>query len=218
MHLTLRHHAYQAHQPSGHFHNDVASITLTIDGVPVFIDPGSFVYTAWPYWRNRFRSAAMHNGMSIQDHEPTPFDTHLFSLRQPVAKALLAHGNQLITEHTLYARFGLTAQRSITYDAQEVCVRDIWLSDNHDVIPLTSYWCWLLHPDIQVKQINPSDWHMLYQDQLLCRMQTDYPLELEQAYASLQYGQKVTTHVLIGRQPLVRNSVHYTRIVIDNLH
>ena len=57
-HITLRHHAYNALQPTGHFHNDIGSITLAVNGIPVIIDPGSFVYTPSAMWRNYFRSVA----------------------------------------------------------------------------------------------------------------------------------------------------------------
>ena len=60
-HITMRHHAYRRRQPSGHFHNDVGSVTLAIDGIPILVDPGSFIYTPSRVWRNRFRSASMHN-------------------------------------------------------------------------------------------------------------------------------------------------------------
>ncbi len=37
-HLTLRHHAYNALQPSGHFHNDIGSVTLAVNRIPVIVD------------------------------------------------------------------------------------------------------------------------------------------------------------------------------------
>jgi hypothetical protein len=47
-----------------HAHDDQLSMDLTIDGVAVARDPGTFVYTASPRWRREYRSAAVHAGPS----------------------------------------------------------------------------------------------------------------------------------------------------------
>jgi hypothetical protein len=44
----------------GHGHNDLSSYELSY-GVPFVVDPGTFVYTADPAERDRFRSASAHN-------------------------------------------------------------------------------------------------------------------------------------------------------------
>jgi len=53
----------------GHCHNDKLSIELNIDERDIYIDPGTFVYTAWPEMRNTFRSVKYHNTMVVEDHE-----------------------------------------------------------------------------------------------------------------------------------------------------
>lgn len=44
-----------------HAHCDQLALTVSLDGRPVMIDPGSYLYTPDPESRNRFRSAASHN-------------------------------------------------------------------------------------------------------------------------------------------------------------
>jgi len=82
-HVTLRHHAYNALQPSGHFHNDIGSITLAVNGIPVIVDPGSFVYTPSTQWRNDFRSVAVHNTSFLDGIEPVLLTDELFALNIP---------------------------------------------------------------------------------------------------------------------------------------
>ena len=52
-----------------HKHNDLLGFEYHIDGVPVFVDPGSYVYTPDPAARNLFRSTRSHNTLCIDDVE-----------------------------------------------------------------------------------------------------------------------------------------------------
>ncbi len=53
----------------GHAHNDQLSFELSLNGVPLIVDPGTFVYTPFPVERRRFRSTAMHNTLAIEGRE-----------------------------------------------------------------------------------------------------------------------------------------------------
>jgi hypothetical protein len=48
----------------GHAHADALSFDLTVDGLPVLVDPGTFTYTD-AKWRDSFRSTAAHNAVSV---------------------------------------------------------------------------------------------------------------------------------------------------------
>ncbi|MEM3433401.1 MAG: alginate lyase family protein [Candidatus Methanomethyliaceae archaeon] len=66
----------------GHAHNDKLSFELCIGGEDVIVDPGTYVYTLHPNWRNLFRSTAYHNTIvaNYQDQNPISEDK-LFYLR-----------------------------------------------------------------------------------------------------------------------------------------
>jgi hypothetical protein len=49
----------------GHAHADALAVTITLAGRPLFIDPGTATYTMSPEMRDRFRSTAMHNTLTI---------------------------------------------------------------------------------------------------------------------------------------------------------
>jgi hypothetical protein len=44
----------------GHFHNDQLLVELDIGGMPVISDPGTYIYSALPDVRNRYRSVSAH--------------------------------------------------------------------------------------------------------------------------------------------------------------
>ncbi len=49
----------------GHAHADALSLTLTVRDLPLIIDPGTATYTADSALRDRFRSTALHNTVTI---------------------------------------------------------------------------------------------------------------------------------------------------------
>jgi hypothetical protein len=65
---------------AGHAHADALSLTLSLDGKPFLIDPGTATYTMDPEVRNRFRSTPSHNAVTIDDRPQAiprgPFHWH----------------------------------------------------------------------------------------------------------------------------------------------
>ncbi|MGQ0647618.1 MAG: alginate lyase family protein, partial [Gemmatimonadaceae bacterium] len=49
----------------GHAHADALALDLTVRGTPVFVDPGTATYTGSAEQRDRFRSSAAHNTVTI---------------------------------------------------------------------------------------------------------------------------------------------------------
>lgn len=58
----------------GHGHNDCLSFTASLDGTPLVVDPGSYVYTSDFQARNRFRSTFAHNTPGIDGEEINRFN------------------------------------------------------------------------------------------------------------------------------------------------
>jgi hypothetical protein len=66
----------------GHSHNDILSYELSIDGVPLVIDSGTYAYTFDVRARNAFRSTRAHNTVIVDGAEIHPLDqARVFELR-----------------------------------------------------------------------------------------------------------------------------------------
>jgi len=64
----------------GHAHNDQLSLELSLDGVDLIADPGTYLYTPLPERRNAYRSSRAHFGPQLEGHEPGRLDLGLFQL------------------------------------------------------------------------------------------------------------------------------------------
>lgn len=65
----------------GHSHNDKLSFELHLESKDIIVDPGTYLYTPNPKWRQQFRSTAYHNTVEVNDKEQNRFRSSLFELR-----------------------------------------------------------------------------------------------------------------------------------------
>ncbi len=105
-----------------HAHNDQLAIELWIEGKTLVTDPGTWIYTALPEERNRYRSAAAHFAPRVAGHEPSRLDGGLFVLRDSALARCLYFGPRgFAGEH---GGFGAPVLRAITLEADRVLVED----------------------------------------------------------------------------------------------
>lgn len=56
-----------------HSHNDKLGVELYISGKAILTDPGSYIYTPLPEWRDSFRSVSAHNTIQVEGEEQNRF-------------------------------------------------------------------------------------------------------------------------------------------------
>lgn len=107
-----------------HKHNELLSFEYHVDGVPVIVDPGSYVYTSDFSARNRFRSTAYHNTLmidGIEQNETNPdWIFRLFESANPEHVKFAEQGDSAIYvgRHSGYQRTSAKAihERRFEYD------------------------------------------------------------------------------------------------------
>jgi hypothetical protein len=112
-----------------HAHNDQLSMSLEIDGVQILSDPGTFLYTPSAKERNRYRSAAAHNGPRLNTVEPGDLEQGLFRLQDRAHARCLYFGERGFLG--MHEGFGVPVFRRIAFDGGEIVVDD-WFDGSPD--------------------------------------------------------------------------------------
>lgn len=178
VHVSLRHYFFNKQSPTAHVHNDVNSITLAINGIPVIVDPGSFVYTPSVYWRNYFRSIHRHNSFYYESEEPNHLDEKIFYLK---VKENIQKFN-----------------RTISYKEDCLELIDIISPDAKNNIVV---WNFTLAPYIEAQQKN-NECYFYYEKKLLATMQSDLDFTFFDGLVSFTYGSKQKTVCLKARKKI----------------
>jgi hypothetical protein len=114
LHLAVRCGPNGQNGYGGHAHNDQLSIELSVDGLPIIVDSGSYLYTPVPEKRNLFRSTAMHNTLLVAGKEQNAWHegpSGLFRMsNQAQAHIIQVNGSKFAGEHH---GFGFTHRRTI---------------------------------------------------------------------------------------------------------
>ena len=106
----------------GHAHNDKLSFELMLNGEDVIVDPGTYCYTPYPEWRNKFRSTGYHNTAIVNDIEQNLLSKNLFSLDCGVLvrfATLEEKSDQIIFKGSIELPGGALFAREIKYDKNQ---------------------------------------------------------------------------------------------------
>lgn len=113
---------------AAHGHADALSLTLCIDGDPVLVDPGTWLYGSGREWRDWFRSTPAHNTLNLEGQSQSiisgPFN---WSHKAQATLVESQHGLpwKLRALHDGYrSRFGIVHQRTVTGEVDGILVTD----------------------------------------------------------------------------------------------
>jgi hypothetical protein len=188
-----------------HKHNDLLSFELYAGDKAFIVDPGSYVYTRHPEWRNRFRSTLSHNTVVIDTHEQNRFqDARLFAMAEDAAVIVHAWSSTpemdwLDVEHTGYGRLAppVRHRRIFRFDKGpgRWDIIDILIGAGDHTAD------WYLHFDhrIALEPVGEGIFRTCCSGtDLVIAMSADIPLDfkVEDGWVSRRYGCKLAAKVL----------------------
>lgn len=182
-HIALRHHAYHPRQPSAHFHHDAGSITLAYRGQPILIDPGSYIYSSDPAWRNFFRAPEQHNRIYSTDQLAEP---DLFALTIDQAQAIL---NQRLA--TVFSAGSARINREIMVGKQSVAISDKITAPARTELGIN----FIFDPAITLKK-EGDGWQIILPDGTALFMRTTFDCTIIKSWYAPFYGVKKETLAL----------------------
>lgn len=180
----------------GHSHNDQLSLELQIDGQDIFIDPGTYLYTADYKERNLFRSTAYHNTLKVLNDEQNPIeDQHMFRLFDNTKSKLISFeqsSNEVIfiAEHSGYfEKYGVIYNRKIIYNLIEKKIKII--DSINKAVESKIYWILNDNTTFKVSDNNK----MIINNNI--EVHFDNPFQMEDTFISPQYGKKVKSNKIL---------------------
>lgn len=146
---------------AGHAHADALGIDLALEGIPLFVDPGTGSYTADSVARDYYRSSAVHNTVNLDERsssEPGPTAFRWATMARATSREWLSSSqfDFFRGSHDGYGRLPSPAQheRSVLFLKQRYwIVRDRIVSSGPHRIGL-HFHC---SPSIVVDQIGPKE-------------------------------------------------------------
>ncbi|MGK6315676.1 heparinase II/III family protein [Neorhizobium sp. DT-125] len=113
---------------AAHGHADALSVTLFLDGDPVLVDPGTWLYGSGGVWRNWFRSTPAHNTLNLAAEDQSVM-SGAFNWSHKAAAKLIETASEpdwsVIAEHDGYRRrFGVTHRRTVRRSGEAILVTD----------------------------------------------------------------------------------------------
>jgi hypothetical protein len=178
-HISFRHPTYKKHQPTGHFHRDELSVTLAYKGIPILVDPGSYLYTSDEMWRNAMRSPSAHNTFYKRELFSPKELFQLDKVEQDDTAEIYKEDEYLEIKNSF-----LGCSRKLTFDYKNNSIKI------EDVVPeYEKYkWSFLFHPDVRVEKGGPKEWVIFHEKGNLLTFESSLELRKEDGFYSPAYG------------------------------
>lgn len=116
----------------GHGHADALAVHITINGLPLFTDSGTYLYTGAPAWRRYFRGTRAHNTIMVDGTDQAQQETaflwsKIFHNRLIRSETSAAGTARVLATHDGYRAQGVTHWRAVVRWANGVLLVWDWL-------------------------------------------------------------------------------------------
>jgi hypothetical protein len=189
-----------------HKHNDFLSFDLCVADRPIIVDPGTYVYTASPEWRNTFRSTGYHNTVVIDGQEQNRFRTNtVFSLiadGKPIVHEwkTTSDFDHLDAEHTGYWRLAAPVRHRRIFHLDKRSNRFEITDTLEGKGQHTAEWNFHFDYGVEVKRVNDFLFVAHCGEKVALQLTVTSPLPLdasvEDGWVSRSYGTKLPAKIL----------------------
>jgi hypothetical protein len=186
----------------GHGHNDCLSFEVTLAGVRLVRDSGSYVYTASPEWRNLFRSTAFHNTARVDAEEQNRIDPALLWTMSDDAHPDLRswEPDRVQGAHSGYRRLpgAVTPVRTVELDRvrHRLVVLDEFEGEGDHLVEIPLQ----LAPQVTAEESRPGSVTLSGGFRLSWIDPADWTLEIGTGWISPSYGVRVQATRLLWRR------------------
>ena len=142
---------------AAHAHADALHFNISVAGQPIFVDPGTYVYTTEKKWRAYFRSTHGHNTLEVdRSDQARQAGTFLWST-QPRSELVEwktgENGGAWSARHFGYERLGITHTRKLIVKGGDIEIRDQLDGANERTLRLAFHF----HPDCQITLLDNGE-------------------------------------------------------------
>jgi len=131
---------------AAHAHSDIFHFNFSKNGVPFFVDPGTFQYHSKNlFWRNYFRSISAHSTISINQNQHAKMNGRMSWWKMPDVKieSVEINENRSICKAVsdAFKNDGVTHRRQFIVDKKrkKVSIEDVLISENNTKHQLDFY-------------------------------------------------------------------------------
>lgn len=200
-HITYRHPTYNKKQPTGHFHQDALSITLSYKGIPILVDPGSYVYTSNKNWRNLIRSYKSHNTFYIDTENIEAQDLFILNKKEQNDTSQIKNESNIITIKNFTQHKHIIAYRELIFNQQKLLINDYWKNNLQEI----SSWNFIFHPKIELKKIDENHFEIFHESEKIFYLESNLNFSHKKGFYSREYGAiekcpRLFAHKIIDKQ------------------
>jgi hypothetical protein len=115
LHLVVDHGPLGYLAIAAHGHADALAFTLDLDGRPVLVDPGTYLYQSGGAWRDWFRGTRAHNTLAVAGADQSTIAGPFNWSHKAQARLIESTDTRIAASHDGYrTRFGVDHDRRIT--------------------------------------------------------------------------------------------------------
>ena len=182
----------------GHNHQDTTSFILQIGNRPVIVDPGTYVYTAFPELRNLFRSYFYHNSYSPKDYKLVTNEIEdLFWLKSELCKYSV-NKNSLQLERKID---GTKHIRNFQFAESSIEINDKFNHKPGGILQLH------LDPTISVEKKSNNELILLDKQKQIITISGNNQISLDKYKFSNEYGKSTESNVIIINNLTINNKI-----------